>query len=51
MLAFYIFLFLFLMCLELLVITTKGIESCDYELLVIFQFNQRRKELEQKNTQ
>ncbi len=45
MLAFYIFLFLFLMCLELLVITTKGIEKCDYEELLIFQKEQREKEL------
>jgi cytochrome b len=46
MLAFYIFLFLFLTCLELLVITTKGIERCDYEILLDFQLNQRRKEFD-----
>ncbi|MDR2511737.1 MAG: DUF4407 domain-containing protein [Bacteroidales bacterium] len=46
MLAFYIFLFLFLMCLELLVITTKGNDNCDYELLLDFQLKQRKKELE-----
>jgi len=44
-LAFYIFLFLFLMCLELLVITTKGIEKCDYEELLIFQKTIRIEEL------
>jgi len=45
-LAFYIVLFLFLMSLELLVILTKGSENCDYELLLRFQFEQRKKQLE-----
>jgi hypothetical protein len=45
-LTFYIFLFLFLMCLELLVITTKGGDNCDYELLLNFQLKQRKKELD-----
>ena len=44
-LAFYIFLFLFLMCLELLVITTKGSNKCDYELLIDFQLETKKKEL------
>ena len=44
-LAFYIFLFLFLICLELLVITTKGKDSCDYELLVNFQLEIKKREL------
>ena len=48
---FYIFLFLFLMCLELLVITTKGKENCDYELLLDFQLKQRKKELETLDNQ
>ncbi|MDR0560540.1 MAG: DUF4407 domain-containing protein [Prevotellaceae bacterium] len=43
---FYIFLFLFLMFLELLVLTTKGSDNCDYELLLDFQLKQRKKELE-----
>jgi hypothetical protein len=47
-LAFYIFLFLFLMCLELLVITTKGKGNCDYELLLDFQLEIKKKELEIK---
>jgi len=46
MLAFYIFLFLFLMCLELLVITTKGTEKCGYDKLLAFQEKQREKELD-----
>jgi hypothetical protein len=45
-LAFYIFLFLFLMFLELLVITTKGNDNCDYDLLLDFQFKQRKKEFD-----
>jgi len=44
-LAFYIFLFLFLMCLELLVLTTKGSDKCDYELLIDFQLETKKKEL------
>ena len=48
---FYIFLFLFLTCLELLVITTKGKENCDYELLLDFQLKQRKKELETLDNQ
>jgi hypothetical protein len=45
-LVFYIFLFLFLVCLEILVITTKGNDKCDYELLLEFQLKMREKELE-----
>lgn len=48
-LAFYIFLFLFLTCLELLVISTKGTTSCDYDLIVEHQFNIKRETL--KNTE
>ena len=44
-LAFYIFLFLFLMCLELLVLTTKGSNKCDYELLIDFQLETKKKQL------
>jgi len=44
--AFYIFLFLFLMCLELLVITIKGIDKCDYDSLLEFQLKQKKRELE-----
>jgi len=47
-LAFYIFLFLFLMFLELLVITTKGKDNCDYELLMIFQLEEKKNELKVK---
>lgn len=37
-LAFYIFLFLFLLCLELLVVTSKtGDSKCDYDLVVEHQ--------------
>ena len=49
--VFYIFLFLFLTSLELLVITTKGKENCDYELLLDFQLKQRKKELETLDNQ
>lgn len=47
--AFYIFLFLFLTSLELLVITTKGSTSCDYDLIVEHQLNIKRETL--KNTE
>lgn len=46
--AFYIFLFLFLVSLELLVITAKGSTSCDYDLIVEHQLNIKRETL--KNT-
>jgi len=48
---FYLFLFLFLTCLELLVITTKGKGNCDYELLLDFQLKQRKKELKTLDNQ
>jgi len=46
---FYFLFFLFFFFLELLVILTKGRkgrESCDYEFLIHFQFEQRKKQLE-----
>lgn len=43
--AFYIFLFLFLVSLELLVITAKGSTSCDYDLIVEHQLNIKRETL------
>lgn len=48
-LAFYVFLFLFLMCLELLVVTSKGGESskCDYDLIVEHQLSVKHKSLKQ----
>jgi hypothetical protein len=45
-LIFYCIFFLFLMCLELLVITTKGGSDCDYEKLVQFQSIQKSKRLD-----
>lgn len=36
-LLFYLFMFLFLMCLELLVVTSKGDSKCDYDLIVEHQ--------------
>ena len=45
-LIFYCIFFLFLMCLELLVITTKGGNNCDYEKLLHFQLAQRNRELD-----
>lgn len=47
--AFYLFLFLFLTSLELLVITTKGSTTCDYDLIVEHQLNIKRETL--KNTE
>lgn len=51
MLVFYFVLFAFLMCLELLVITTKGKDNCDYEILLEFQLKQRKKELDALDNQ
>ena len=51
MLVFWCVLFAFLMCLELLVITTKGKDNCDYELLLDFQLKQRKKELDALDNQ
>ena len=45
-LIFYVLFFLFLMFLELLVITTKGSDECDYDKLLDFQLEQKKKELE-----
>jgi len=46
MLIFYIIVFLFLMSLELLVITTKGNDKSDYEELIEFQAKNRRTQRE-----
>jgi len=51
MLVFWCVLFAFLMCLELLVITTKGKDNCDYELLLDFQLRQRKKEFDALDNQ
>lgn len=45
--AFYAFLFLFMMSLELLVVTSKGGDArCDYDLIVEHQLNIKKKTLE-----
>ena len=46
--TFYIFLFCFLMSLELLVVTTKagGDNSCDYDLIIYHQLKIKKKTLE-----
>ena len=51
MLVFWCILFAFLMCLEMLVLTTKGKDNCDYEILLDFQLKQRKKELDTLDNQ
>ena len=47
-LGFYAFLFLFLMLLELLVVTSKGGDgNCDYDLIVEHQLNIKKNTLKQ----
>lgn len=46
-LGFYIFLFLFLSFLEMLVVTTRSGNKCDYELIVEHQLNVKGKRLKE----